>query len=55
MEAGEREIITLYYGDTVSEGDAKRLAGHLEQEWAELEIEVVPGEQPHYHYILSVE
>jgi DAK2 domain fusion protein YloV len=55
MEAGEREIITLYYGDTVHEGDAQTLADQLEQEWPELEIEVVPGEQPHYQYILSVE
>ena len=55
MEAAEREIITLYYGATVSEDDANALADHLKQEWPDVEIEVVPGEQPHYHYILSVE
>jgi DAK2 domain fusion protein YloV len=55
MDAAEREIITLYYGATVSEDDANALADHLEQEWHGLEIEVVAGEQPHYHYLISVE
>jgi DAK2 domain fusion protein YloV len=55
MDAAEREIITLYYGATVSEDDANALADHLEQEWHDLEIEVVAGEQPHYHYLISVE
>ncbi len=55
MGAAEREIITLYYGAIVSADEASSLADHLEQEWPDVEIEVVPGEQPHYHYILSVE
>jgi DAK2 domain fusion protein YloV len=50
-----REIITLYYGDTVTEKDANRLADVLRRDWPEQEIEVVTGGQPHYHYILSVE
>ncbi len=55
MEAAEREIITLYYGETIGENDADALAELLEQKWPELETEVVAGGQPHYHYILSVE
>ncbi len=55
MEAAEREIITLYYGETVSENDANALADTLEQNWPDLETEVIAGGQPHYHYILSVE
>lgn len=55
METAEREIITLYYGEAVSESDANALAELLGREWPDQEIEVVAGEQPHYFYILSVE
>ncbi len=55
MNAADREIITLYYGESVSEKEANLLADLLEQDWPDLEIEVVAGGQPHYHYFLSVE
>jgi DAK2 domain fusion protein YloV len=55
MDTSEREIITLYYGETIGEDDANTLADLLQQDWPEQEIEVVAGGQPHYHYILSVE
>jgi DAK2 domain fusion protein YloV len=55
MDAAQGEIITLYRGETVSEDEARKLAELLQQDWPEQEIEVVPGDQPHYHYILSVE
>ena len=49
------EIITLYYGEDVSEEEAEELASLLREDWPEQEIEVIPGGQPHYHYIVSVE
>lgn len=55
MNQTQREIITLYYGDTVSESDANALADLLQQEWPDQEVEVVAGGQPHYLYVLSVE
>jgi DAK2 domain fusion protein YloV len=55
MDSDQREIITLYYGDLVSEDEAEALAGLLQQNWPDQEIEVVAGGQPHYHYILSAE
>ncbi len=55
MNPADREIITLYYGEDVSESAANTLASHLQQDWPDQEIEVVAGGQPHYHYILSVE
>jgi DAK2 domain fusion protein YloV len=55
MNTAQGEIITLYWGETVSEEEAQTLADLVQQEWPEQEIEVVPGGQPHYHYILSVE
>jgi DAK2 domain fusion protein YloV len=55
MDTAQSEIITLYWGETVSEDDAQTLAELVQQDWPEQEIEVIAGGQPHYHYILSVE
>jgi DAK2 domain fusion protein YloV len=55
VDTAESEIITLYWGKTVNEGEAQALAKLVQQDWPEQEIEVVAGGQPHYHYILSVE
>jgi hypothetical protein len=55
IDTAQGEIITLYWGETVSEDDAQALAELVQQDWPEQEIEAVAGGQPHYHYILSVE
>jgi dihydroxyacetone kinase-like predicted kinase len=55
MNDQQREIITLYYGEGVTDEDANALAELLQQDWPDQEIEVVAGEQPHYHYLVSVE
>ena len=53
--AQESEIITIYYGDTISARDAEALAEKIRQVYPSQEIEIVNGGQPHYHYIISVE
>jgi DAK2 domain fusion protein YloV len=55
MNSRNREIITLYYGEDISEEEAHELADLLEDSWPDQEIEVISGGQPHYHYIISVE
>ncbi|MFN2227114.1 MAG: DAK2 domain-containing protein [Anaerolineae bacterium] len=55
MGAQEYEIITIYYGETVTHEQAEALAGQIMDLYPEQEIEVIDGGQPHYHYILSVE
>jgi DAK2 domain fusion protein YloV len=55
MDSRDREIITLYYGEDISEEEAHDLADLLQEDWPEQDIEVIPGGQPHYHYIISVE
>ncbi|NLF02747.1 MAG: DAK2 domain-containing protein [Anaerolineales bacterium] len=55
MQTDEAEIITLYYGDSVTEDEAAKLADAVRSEWPDQEVEVVGGGQPNYHYILSVE
>jgi hypothetical protein len=55
MSTAQGEIITLYWGEEISEEEAQALADLVQQDWPEQEVEIVPGGQPHYHYILSVE
>lgn len=55
VNSEDAEIITLYYGEDVSEDDAQALAGRIQEDWPDQEIEVIPGGQPHYYYIVSVE
>lgn len=51
----ESGIISLYYGEDVSEDDAQSLADQLQEKYEDLEVEVNDGGQPIYYYILSVE
>jgi DAK2 domain fusion protein YloV len=51
----DHEIITIYYGESVTGADAQQLAEQLEGRYPDQEVEVVDGGQPYYYYILSVE
>jgi DAK2 domain fusion protein YloV len=53
--AQDYEIITIYYGETVTDVQAEALSGEILNLYPDQEIEVIDGGQPHYHYILSVE
>ncbi|NIO70974.1 MAG: DAK2 domain-containing protein, partial [Anaerolineae bacterium] len=55
MKAEEYEIITIYYGENVTQGEAEALAARISQDYPEQEIELVNGGQPHYPYIISAE
>jgi fatty acid kinase len=55
MAAQSREIVTLYYGNGVSSKEAEALSRAIRERFPSLEVEVVEGGQPHYHYILSAE
>ena len=55
MHPEDCEIITLYYGNGVSEDEADALSERIRADWPEQEVEVVAGGQEHYHYIVSVE
>ncbi|MDQ7025116.1 MAG: DAK2 domain-containing protein [Anaerolineae bacterium] len=53
--AADYELITLYYGEGVGIKHAEALAGKLEDEFNDLEFEVVYGGQPLYPYLISIE
>lgn len=51
----EAEIVTVIYGEDVSEEEANELAAFIEAQYGDVEVEVYNGKQPLYPYILSVE
>lgn len=51
----DAELISLYYGEEISEGDAEALAAEISDKYPNVDVEVHPGGQPIYYYILSVE
>ncbi|HHB90608.1 MAG TPA: DAK2 domain-containing protein [Anaerolineae bacterium] len=51
----EDEVVTIYYGAPASETQAQALAQTIESRFPEVEVQVIPGGQPHYHFIISVE
>ena len=55
FEELEPEIITVYYGEDVSEEDAETTAKALEKAFPDAEVTVVNGGQPVYYYMISVE
>ncbi len=55
MYTDEIEIITLYYGEQATAASTEALADRLASRYPHVEIEVIEGGQPHYHYIISAE
>ena len=48
-------IMTLFYGEDVTEEDANNLRDELEEKFEDLDIELYYGGQPLYYYLISVE
>ena len=55
MMDDDGEIVTLYYGEQVSEQDARAIADFVSSRYPDVEVEVHFGGQPLYYYIISVE
>lgn len=49
------EIICIYYGDEVDEELANELCRNVENKYPDMSVELHPGGQPIYYYIISVE
>lgn len=49
------ELVSLYYGENVSEEDANKLFEKLKSKYNNVEIELHNGGQPVYYYFISVE
>lgn len=55
MGAADLEVITLYYGQPVTDDEARAMQKTLLETFPQQEIEIVDGGQPFYHYIISAE
>jgi len=55
VDVQEHELVTLFYGENMSHGDANRIADMIRNKYSNLEVEVQEGGQPHYQFIISVE
>jgi uncharacterized protein len=55
MNAGNFEIITIYYGADISLESAAQMAQYIKERFPSQEIEVVEGGQPFYAYVISAE
>jgi len=55
MDIGSHEIVTLYYGEDVTEDAAQQITRRIKERYSHLEIELVKGGQPYYAYIISAE
>ena len=55
MSDEDSELLSIYYGSDVTEEDATALSEELAKEYPDYEIELNPGNQPVYYYLLSVE
>ena len=51
----DSELLSVYFGEDVSEDEAEELEDILEEKYDDLDIEVTYGGQPLYYYIVSVE
>ena len=55
MDMDDRELVSLYYGADVTEQDARQVADKIKELYPDVEVEVLPGGQAHYFYILGAE
>lgn len=51
----DSSIISIYYGEEITEDAAEALGNELEEFYSECEVEVHSGGQPIYYYVISVE
>jgi len=55
IEIADGALITIYWGENVEEASALAAKEAIKHERPDVEIELVSGGQPHYHYLVSIE
>lgn len=55
LEMKQSELITIYYGKGAHRSEAEKVMGLIKRDYPNVEVELIYGGQPHYHYIASVE
>lgn len=55
MVSDEDELITLLYGEDISEEDAKKLENEIKDRFSDCDVQLYYGGQPLYYFLISVE
>ncbi len=55
MMSEGKELISVYYGEEISQEDAEKLKERIAERFPECDIELQYGGQPIYYYIISAE
>lgn len=55
MDAEQRELVSIYYGQDTSEKEAQEVASCVESLYPDLEVEILAGGQAIYRYIIGAE
>jgi DAK2 domain fusion protein YloV len=55
MDVHNREIVSIYYGADIGEQEAKAVAENIESMYEDVEVELLPGGQAHYFFIIGAE
>ena len=51
----DSELISIYYGEEVSEEEAEKFAGEIEELYPDVDVDIQFGGHPIYYYVLAVE
>ena len=51
----DAELISVYYGEDVSEEDAEKLVSEIEELYPDQDVDAHCGGQPIYYYVIAVE
>ena len=55
MVTDETEVISIYYGEEVTEVQAQLLNAHLAEKYPLCDVSLFRGGQPLYYYLIAVE
>ena len=55
LKNNDHEMITLYYGEGVTEEDAQKLAEKVSEAYPDCDVDFHYGGQPVYYYMVSLE
>ncbi len=55
IDLAQYELVTVYYGKDINKAEAEEISRRINEQYPDIELGLIDGEQPHYRYIISVE
>jgi uncharacterized protein len=53
--AADKELITLYFGNGMTETEAEMHVAKIREAYPNQQIDLFPGGQPHYFFVIGIE